>query len=189
MISALKEQGAVLIIGSFFGMKEVAIYDLANKIMNIVRMLFVSVNTAIFPKIYKDISADKIKKVIRYEYTVGGFMTISVILFGYWAVLLLGGDEMIEAYSLVVVLSPTILTWLVVGAYNYFLFLPTNNNKLITWNQSVAMLSFFMFTFIGLLLTDKIIIFCIAMTLSGLLEIVYCRYLVKRNNLYIALWK
>ena len=187
MISALKEQGAVLIIGSFFGMKEVAIYDLANKIMNIVRMLFVSVNTAIFPKIYKDISADKIKKVIRYEYIVGGFMTISVILFGYWAVLLLGGDEMIEAYSLVVVLSPTILTWLVVGAYNYFLFLPTNNNKLITWNQSVAMLSFFLFTFIGLLLTDKIIIFCIAMTLSGLLEIVYCRYLVKRNNLYIAL--
>ena len=187
LIGTLKEQGAVLIIGSFFGMKDVAIYDLANKIMNIVRMLFVSVNTAIFPKIYKDINANKIKKVIRYEYFAGGFMMFFVLLFGYWAVLLLGGDEMIEAYSLVVVLSPTIVTWLVVGAYIYFLFLPTSNSKLITRNQLVSMLSFFVFTFIGLLISNKIIIFCIAMTLSGLLEIVYCRYLVKRNILYFAL--
>lgn len=183
LISTLKEQGAVLIIGSFFGMKEVAIYDLANKIMNIVRMLFVSINTAVFPKIYKDINTLKIKKVIRYEYFLGGFMMLSVVLFGYWAVLLLGGDEMIEAYSLVVVLSPTILTWMVVGAYIYFVFLPTKNNKLITKNQVVAFISFSLFSVIGLLLSDRIILFCIAMTLSGLMELLYCIYISRRNKI------
>src|SRR5690606_14274831 len=59
-----KEQSIVIIIGSFFGMKDVAIYDLANKIIIIPRTIFMSINGAIFPKLINNINTAKIKKLI-----------------------------------------------------------------------------------------------------------------------------
>ncbi len=182
-IGILKEQGAVIIIGSFFGMREVAIYDLANKVISIPRLLFTNINAAIFPKLFQDINVEKVKKIIRYEYLIGGVVAFLVVAFGYWAILLLGGRAMVEAYLLLVVISPTIVTWLVVGAYIYFVFLPNKLNYLITKNQLLAMSSFFIFTSVGILVSDKIIVLCMAMMLSGLAEIFYCIYLTKKKRL------
>lgn len=184
-ISVLKEQGAVIIIGSFFGMREVAIYDLAMKVISIPRFLIANVNAAIFPKLLENITMNKVKNIIKYEYIVGIVMMFIVIFLGYWAILFLGGTEMIESYSLLLVTGPTIVAWLVVGAYIYFVFLPNRMNYLITINQLVAMLSFFILSFIGIMISDKIIILCIAMTLSGFIEIFYCRYLIRKHRLLV----
>ncbi|MDO4782336.1 MAG: oligosaccharide flippase family protein [Capnocytophaga felis] len=182
-VGIMKEQGVILIIGMFFGMREVAIYDLANKVLSIPRFLFTSVNAAIFPKLLEDLKIEKVKKIIKYEYIIGVILMVILATFGYWAILLLGGEQMIEAYTLLLALSPTIPIWLVVGAYIYFVFLPNQLNYLITYNQIVAMCSFFLLSFIGIVLSDKIIVLCIAMTLSGLIEIVFCRYSIKKYNL------
>lgn len=182
-ISILKDQGLVLIIGSFFGMREVAIYDLANKIIGIPRFLFTSINGAIFPKLLENLKAEKVKKIIKYELILSIILIFLITILGYWAVLLLGGKQMIEAYVLLLVLSPTILFYLLVGAYIYFVFLPNQFNYFITYNQIIAMCSFFLFSFIGIALSDKIIVLCTAMTLSGLIEVVFCRYFIKKHNL------
>ncbi|GIJ97801.1 putative O-antigen transporter [Capnocytophaga stomatis] len=182
-VGIMKEQGAVLIIGAFFGMKEVAIYDLANKVLSVPRFLFTSVNGAIFPKLLENLKPEKVKKIIRYESALSIILIFLIVIFGYWAVLLLGGRQMIEAYILLIALSPTMLVWLVVGAYIYFVFLPNRLNYLITYNQIIAMCSFFLFSFIGIALSDKIIVLCIAMTLSGLMEVAFCGYFIKKHNL------
>lgn len=182
-VGIMKEQGAVLIIGAFFGMKEVAIYDLANKVLSVPRFLFTSVNGAIFPKLLENLKPEKVKKIIRYESALSIILIFLIVIFGYWAVLLLGGRQMIEAYILLIALSPTMLVWLVVGAYIYFVFLPNRLNYLITYNQIIAMCSFFLFSFIGIALSDKIIVLCIAMTLSGLMEVAYCIYLTHKKEL------
>jgi PST family polysaccharide transporter len=87
------------------------------------------------------------------------------------------------SYPLAVILSITILTWLVVGAYCNFIFIPKDKNYFITKNQLVAFFSFFLYTFIGLIYEKSVFVLVCSITLSGLTEIIYCKYLVRKHNL------
>lgn len=82
----IKEQSIIIIIGSFFGMKEVAIYDLANKIISIPKTLLTSVNSAIFPALVKNYDSIKIKKIIKIEYIVSLLVVLFIIIVGKYIV-------------------------------------------------------------------------------------------------------
>jgi PST family polysaccharide transporter len=182
-MGTVKKETVTLVIGVFFGMKDVALYDLANKLVNIPRLLTQNINTAIFPKIIGNAQPDKIKKIIRYESFISLGIIALIIAFGYWAVLLLGGREMTAAYPLAVLLSTIIYSWLIVGCYINYIFVPQNKYYFAMKNQLVALLSFLVLGGIFLLIHKSLILIVLAYILSGIIEIFYCRYLVKKYQL------
>lgn len=181
----LKEGLLTTIVGLVFGMRDVAIYDLAQKIVSIPRMFTQNINKALFPEILSNPLPERVKKVMRYERLIGVVASILIALLGYPAVILLGGKDMIAAFPLAVVLSLTIYSWLVVGGYLNFVFIPQKKYYYITQNQLVAMLSSLLFCGIGLLLKQDILLVAIALTISGFMEILYCRFQTKKLNINI----
>jgi PST family polysaccharide transporter len=183
IIGTIKKESVTLTIGKFFGMADVALYDLAVKIVNIARMFTENINAAIFPKIVVDAQPDKIKKIIRYETIITLGMIAIIAAFGYWAVLLLGGKNMIAAYPITVILSTIIYSWLIVGCYLEFVFVPNNKYYFVTKNQVVALISFLILTGIFFLVHKSILLIVLAYVLSGLIEIIYCKYLINKHKL------
>ena len=183
LAGSIKEYSIPIIIGSFFGMKDVAIYDLANKIIIVPRTIFMGVNSAIFPKLIVNIRNNLVKKIIRIEFFVSFSVVVVIIVFGKFIVKFLGGSGMENSYYLAVLLGFTVVSWLVVGAFINFVFIPNNKNYFITANQVIAMATFFIFCIGGLMIYKNIIIFGMAMALSGMLEILYCVYITKKHQL------
>lgn len=183
LAGSIKEYSIPIIIGSFFGMKDVAIYDLANKIIIVPRTIFMGVNSAIFPKLIVNIRNNLVKKIIRIEFFVSFSVVVVIIVFGKFIVKFLGGSGMENSYYLAVLLGFTVVSWLVVGAFINFVFIPNNKNYFITANQVIAMATFFIFCIGGLMIYKNIIIFGVAMALSGMLEILYCVYITKKHQL------
>lgn len=179
----IKEQSIIIIIGSYFGMKEVAIYDLANKIIMIPKTLLTSVNSAIFPKLLEKYDSTVIKKIIKIEYMVSLLVVLCVAIIGKQIVLILGGENMIMAYPLSVLLSFTVMVWLIVGAYISFIFVPKNQYYFATKNQIVALISFGVFCWLGLVLKQNILILGSAIFLSGICEILYCKWVIYKLKL------
>jgi len=179
----IKDQTVAILIGIFFGMKDVAIYDLANKIVAVPRLLLTSINGALFPQIISRCSNVLIKRILRYQTLVCLLIIVLIALVGKWIVLLMGGVSMVESYPIAIVLSITILPWMIVGSYIYFVFVPNNKYYFVTKNQVVALLSFVVYGGIGLLLVHNILVLAIALSLSGLTEILFCRFLIRKNAL------
>lgn len=183
-MNVLKEQIITIIIGSFFNMTEVAYYDLANKIISVPRTLVMSINGALFPKMvneYKNIKL--VRKIIKYEFLIGLLLMLCVILFGKIAINLLGGAQMLESYDLSVILSVTILSWLVVSAYVNFIFIPNNKFYFVSINQFSALITFILFSIIGFLFWKNIYVLVFALAGSAIFEILNCIYLTHKNKL------
>ncbi len=179
----IKEQTVAILIGVFFGMKDVAIYDLANKIVAVPRLLMTSINGALFPTIISKSSNELIKKILRYQVYLCLLIIALIALLGKWVVLLMGGVSMVGSYPLAIILIITILPWMIVSSFIYFIFVPNNNYYFVTKNQVVALISFVFYTAIGLLFIDNIYVLAVALSLSGLTEIVFCSYLIRKNAL------
>jgi PST family polysaccharide transporter len=124
-----------------------------------------------------------VKKVIKWETLIGITVISGVVIFGRWIILLLGGSLMLDSYPLAIVLSVTVLVWLVVGSYISFIFVPNNRYYFVTQNQFVAFGTFFMFCIPGVLIFHNIFVVVIALSLSGLCEIIYCNYLINKHKL------
>ncbi len=182
-VGTVKKEMITLIVGMFFGMRDVALYDLANKIVTIPRLITMSINDAIFPRVIKNINPAQIKKIIRYESLIGIAIMLLIVIFGYWAVLFLGGKSMTESYFIAIILSFTIYTWLVVGCYINYVFVPQNKYYFVTKNQLAAFISFLALCGLGLLIKQSILFVVFAYALSGAAEIFYCNYLIKKHKL------
>nr|WP_255495867.1 oligosaccharide flippase family protein [Paludibacter sp. 221] len=180
----VKREMVTLIIGTFFNMRDVAIYDLANKIVMIPRLITNNINSAIFPSMIGDIQAGKIKKIIRHESIIALATILLIVVFGYWAVLLLGGKGMLAAYPMAIALSITIYTYLVVGCYINYVFVPQNRYYFVTKNQFVALVSFLVLTLFGVFVCKNILLIALAYSLSGIIEIFYCKYVINKYKLY-----
>lgn len=179
----IKQESVTIIIGAFFGMKDVALYDLANKLIILPRMLTSSINAALFPKVIENIKNETVRKLIKYETLIGLAVIAFVVVFGYWLIWLLGGTEMLGAYPLAVILSFTVTSWLVVGSYINFVFVPQNKYYFVTQNQLVALLSFMILCIPFTLIYKNIWVVTLALTFSGFCEILYCRYIVKKHSM------
>lgn len=179
----IKEQSITLMVGIFFSMNDVAIYDLANKIILLPRTFFNSINAAIFPKLIQNISALKVKKIIGAEVVLSLFVILTIIILGPFVIRILGGIQMIEAYPVTIFLSFTILSWIVVGAFISFVFIPQKKYILVTHNQLIALISFIIYSYVGFLIHPSVLIFAIAIALSGITEILYCFFITKSKKL------
>ena len=182
-MNVIKQQSANIVIGSFFGMGEVALYDLANKIFTIPTILTASINGAVFPKLILNLKKGSIKKVLRLETLLGIGIILFLIVFGKYVIILLGGENMLGAYPILIILSCNVMTPLLVGCYCYFLFLPNGLSHVITKNQMVALFAFIFAIVVGLLITRNILVLPSAMLFSGLSELVYSNVVIKKCKL------
>lgn len=176
----LKEQSVVQIIGIFLGMSDVAIYDLANKIILLPRALLSSVNGAIFPKIITNLRENIVKQIMRAQIFIGLAVIAAVAIFGKFAVKILGGITMLNSYPVAIILSITVLMYLVVGTIHYFIFIPKNKYYYITQNQIVAIAVFVSLAAIGLFYFKNVYILAVAMALSSVSELVFCSLLTNK---------
>ena len=182
LMITVKLEGTTLLIATFISVADVAIYDLAQKIIKIVQMATLSINTALFPKA---VAATKelVKKIIFYEGLIGIIAIILLTLSGYPLILLLGGSTMTAAYPLMLILSVTLITWMIVNCYISFVFVPKGRYNYVFGNQVAAVISFFVLVTIGLLISKSIFSVVIAMALSSFFELFYCKILIKKEKL------
>ena len=171
------------VIKNSFGLAEVAIYDLAEKIIAIPRLFTQSINQALFPEVVGRATPSLVRRILRYERGIGGGIALIVAALAYPAVYVLGGTTMLEAAPISMILSLTIYSWLVTGAYLNFVFVPNNKYYYITRNQIVALVSCLAFIGIGLWIEHSMLCLAVAISLSGLVEVVYCRIVSHRMKL------
>lgn len=165
-------------------MKDVALFDLAVKIYTVPTILIASINSALFPKVVvlKNITST-IKKIIKIENVIGVSIFILLVLFGKWIVMIMGGENMMESYNLLVILGVGIFAQLSVGAICNFIFIPQNKNSYILKDQIVAMIVFFAVAIAGILLKLGIFVIPLALTLSLLSELVYTSGIVVKYKM------
>ncbi len=185
-MTIVKEQILLIIIGLFYSMTDVAIFDLAKKVLMVPRIIFSSVNNAIFPKfISEKRTYSDFRKILVYEALVSFLVITLIALFGKWIIEILSGGSMSSAYIVVLIMSITILTWLLVGAYIYFIFIPNNMYYHVSINQVIALVSMIIYIVIGFFFTKSILVLAIALSLSGLTELLYCFIVVRKKKLYL----
>ncbi|MDO4880111.1 MAG: oligosaccharide flippase family protein [Capnocytophaga sp.] len=178
-----KTETIKLIIGIKYGMGDLAIFDLAQKIISIPMILLSNINGSLFPKIVQNFNIGYLKKVLNFERLVGVFAIISVILFGEFAIKVLGGNGMELAYPLSIILSFTIFIFLQTGVYLYLVLIPKGFDKSVLENQLVAFISIMIFILLGINISDSIFVLPICLVLSGIMEIIYLRYKIKKEKL------
>jgi len=182
-MSVFKQESVTVVIGIFFQWSDVAIYDLANKIIILLRFITSSINSALFPKVIANPNKYLIQKILRYEILLGLAGVVFTIVFGYWMVLILGGKTMIAAYPQAIILSILILSTLLASAYINFIFVQKEKYILVTQNQLIALLAYLTFLAIGLLLCRNITVVVGALAFSGIAEIFYCKYVTAKYKL------
>jgi PST family polysaccharide transporter len=102
-------QANKIIIGSFIGMAEVAYYDLAEKIVQLLKSPQVLITQAIFPKTSKDKNKSFIKKMMLISIVLALFLFCLIQIFSHYIVMFLGGLHMEPAVTLLRVLSIAII--------------------------------------------------------------------------------
>ncbi|HDS1818555.1 TPA: oligosaccharide flippase family protein [Pseudomonas putida] len=178
--NTLKQKSIEVIIGSLFGMREVAIYDLANKIFSVPSLLASNINAALFPALVRRARRDLVAKIIKIELVVGVLCILSVVVGGYWVVAWIAPPGMEQAYYLSVLLSLSILTYLIVGSHIYFIYVPNQCYNLVLKNQIVSIISFYCFCALYLALNWDISSVVLGLVSSAMLEIVYSYSLVRK---------
>lgn len=179
----VKEQGIVLLVGGFLGMANVAVYDLANKIVTVPRILLLQMNNALYPKVVVEQSSSAIKKIMRSEVVLSLIVVALLAATGRWIVLLFAGESLLGAYPVSVLLSLTILFWMLGTAYINFIFIPSGNSYLVTINQLISMVVCLSVSVIWLMTAPSVYAVVVGLVLSGLAEVVFCTIVTRRKHL------
>lgn len=176
--NTLKQRSIEIIIGSMFGMREIAIYDLANKIFSVPSLIASNINAALFPVMVKNVNKKLINKIVKIEALIASLCIAFVALIGSWVVDLVSTHDMRDSYYLSILLSLNITTHLIVSSYIYFVFVPYKKYNFVLKNQLISLASFFMLCIIYLSLHWSIYAVVLALVSSAALEILYTLYLV-----------
>ncbi|MBQ7631312.1 MAG: oligosaccharide flippase family protein [Paludibacteraceae bacterium] len=178
----LKEGLLTIVVRYCFGYSEVTLFDIAKKLVSIPRMFTQNINGALFPEVMQNVSVQRVKKILRYDRIIGLVASLGVILLAYPTILLLFGKEAIDAAPITIILSWSLYTWLVVGAYLNFVFIPNHKYYYITINQTVALATCLVFLSV-LFIWNNMITIALALTLSGFCEILFCKYITHKKEL------
>ncbi len=173
----VKEKLLTTVIGAYFGMRDVAIYDLAMKIIQIPKLLLNSINAALFPEVVTNSTPEKVGKIIRYERLIACATILGIAALGYPAALILGGKDMTSAYPIALILSLTIYFALITGAYLQFVFVARNGYRFVAWNQVIALTSCVVLCAAGMLIYPSVWSVALSLSLSSAGEVLYCRYI------------
>lgn len=115
-----------LLVGSFLGMKEVAIYDMGEKISTIIKIPIGMISQAAFPKISREKNIRFINKIMLLTAGIVFILYLGIFVFSSNLILFLSGIENKIAVDIVRILSFSA----VIVVFNYFL----GANRLVPFN-------------------------------------------------------
>lgn len=179
-----KQESVTILIGAFMGLHDVAVYDLANKIINIPSLITSKINGAIFPMLIENPRWNLTKRIIIAEIILSGIIIAFLAAFGYWIVLILGGKAFVEAYPILLILSVSILNSLLVGAINNFVFIPAEKYSFVAYTQLIGLISSFVVGLPLVILWHSIFSIVLAIAFAAVLEIIYCFYQLKMIKIH-----
>lgn len=178
-MNTVKQQTATILLGSFFSMSDVALYDLAMKIYSVPTTLISSINSALFPKMMTS-DWKVVTKVLKIENILGVFIILGLVIFGKWIIVFMGGEVMLASYPILIILSFSVFTVLTVGAIFNFIFIPRGLYKYVAINQFIALFGFVLFAVIGLFFFSNMLILPLAFAFAALLEFLYSYLLLNK---------
>lgn len=97
-----------VLVGTFLGMTDVAYYDLAEKILNILKMPIVIIGQTIFPKVSREKNINFIRKSFITSVSLNFVIFIITLVFAKIPILILGGSEMISSANVLRILAITV---------------------------------------------------------------------------------
>lgn len=178
-MNTVKQQTSTILLGSFFSMSDVALYDLAMKIYSVPTTLISSINSALFPKMMTS-EWKVVTKVLKIENLIGLFIILGLVIFGKWIIIFMGGDVMLGAYPILIILSFSVFTVLTVGAIFNFIFIPRGLYKYVAINQFIALFGFILFAVVGLFFFSSMLVLPLAFAFAALLEFLYSYLLLNK---------
>lgn len=98
-----------LFIGSFMGMQQLAIYDIADRIVNLIKVPLSIIGQVLFPKVARDGNLNYIKKTMIIS--VSGYILIYLVLFAFTGILvhLIAGSYNQEIILIVRILGLSVI--------------------------------------------------------------------------------
>lgn len=98
-----------IIIGTFIGINEVAYYDVAEKIINLMKTPISLISQTVFPKIVKDKSLPFINKILKLNLVIQLLLLLLVIPAAPFIVKIISGKEIPMATNALIILSFTVI--------------------------------------------------------------------------------
>lgn len=95
-------------VGSFLGMTEVAYYDLAERIITILKIPLNTLSQSLFPKVSKEKNIDFVIKIFWASLLFNTFLYLFILIFAKYIIIILGGKQMIPANTIVKILTLTL---------------------------------------------------------------------------------
>jgi PST family polysaccharide transporter len=169
-----------ILVGSFLGMSEVAIYDLGEKISGLLKVPIQILNQATFPKTSREKNVSFINKVMLLSFVSVSVAYLCVFVFSKWIVLVFMGEPNQMAVNIIRILCLSA----VFGSLNTFL----AGGRLIPFGYSSVYMKLvirnvlFFFSVIGILwITNTITVYSLALMIV-LVEIFYLLSLLYRTD-------
>ncbi len=99
-IVALTTRLNLLLIKVFIGYDETAYYDLCYKLISLAKVPFMTLNQVLFPALSKSFNRNTFYKIVSGFAVASVSIYVGLLIFGKWAIWLLGREEMLPAKSL-----------------------------------------------------------------------------------------
>ena len=179
-LNMMKIQTINLIIGTRYSMTDLALYDLANRIVSIPLMLITNINSALFPKVVSNFNVPLIKKILMTERIIGILAVLTVVIFGKIAIQILGGEAMEGSYWIAVILSFTIFAFLQTSCYIGLILIPNRKDSYVLKDLILSFTTLFTLIALGILLSKNILVLPLAFSLAALAELLYLRNVSKK---------
>lgn len=173
----INTQVSKTIIGLSLGMSQLALYDLSEKVVNILKTPFATFGQALFPKSARE-SFKELKKPIIIMILISIISIIFINLFSDKIVLFLGGYELLEASLYLKIMSIAILGAVISTSFSIHVLIPNGNGKDVSLIYFYTSL-FYCFTLLilygigQLTILNFSIIFVVLELVSGLLSFIY----------------
>jgi len=173
-----------LIVGSFLGMQDVAVYDIADKIVGLLKVPVLLIGQTLFPRVSRDRDVSFVKKAMLFVFTFFVVVYTGVTLFANPMIHLFSGSVNANAATLLRLLAMSLLPICLGLFFAELLLVPFG--KLKDYARMRAFSLFIYLTLIGLLINFQLIGLY---QLAGVIIIVesfvlfYSYFLCKKNKL------
>lgn len=104
-IVALTTRLNIILIRTFIGLDETAYYDICYKIINLLKVPFLTLNQVLFPYLSKSFNRKLFYRVVAGFSLLSILAYVGMLLFGDWAILLIGKEGMLPAKGLLNILG------------------------------------------------------------------------------------
>lgn len=182
-VSIFKTSGIYLLIGTFFGMKELTAFDFGFRITQNVLHFTKSLNLAIFPNIVANYSIERVKRIFRKEVLLGLVMTLSIIVIGKPLIIIMGNAPIMDiAYPVLVIMSGMVFIWFLSSFFVDLVLIPQNMNNMVFWNQLLSLFLIILFSVVSYLLQLPLWAFTLSILIAGCFELLFLYYLSRNKT-------